>query len=544
MKRIWSLFVLTFLTGCELEGRTMGTQLAQGRDIGGPHIVWTDERPVVLFDRATEEKTELHAIPFDGAGADMVWDQLSTVTTWLTPSGYLVAEQFPNIALFSLQSAEVMRTLAGQLDGLQGDSLLFHQGVGVSTASFLAQLPSGDPRELGHIVQQWFAPEGRLYYLSNLGIFRTLDATAKAPETADRLASRFLVARDQRYAVVRERQDTTSNLPAEARDRLLELPSLRERALLPLADRQCQVCAAWLGFSPDCQSFFYAENQQSEASIIYQMSLDALEVDTGKTRPGTVANALLWSPGGDMGLLGEQLCASDQSGCRALYRSIMRPGPTFEPIVTSMAAARFFPDGKYLLFEDALGGGRLMAASTEALSPDPAAAAASLSPEGSLLDGSIIDADTDTVVFWARPAGGRNSVNLMKTAARGNLYAATAPDFSVRRLAEAADSVAVGRGYALALVRFSPQDLTGDLVLFDLHSGREQPLAAPVASFWVTSQCPTPGSPPLSWQGQDIITRWTEIGQGCADSSLLLTFVVRGRVKSSKDGLWSLTVPL
>jgi hypothetical protein len=166
-----------------------------------------------------------------------------------------------------------------------------------------------------------------------------------------------------------------------------------------------------------------------------------------------------------------------------------------------------------------------------------------------LVDGSTFDPATGTAVFWARPEGGKSSVKFVAFAERANLYAAPPPEFRVRRLAEAADTVAVGRGLAVAIVRFSPQDLTGDLVLYDLRSGQQRTLAAPVSSFWATPACPSPGSPPLGTKWQPSRgsgpTSSAEIvaPPGCADDApLLVTFTVRGRVKSEKDGLWALTV--
>lgn len=545
MRRAWHFLALLVAAGCELKGHSAGTQLAQGRDIEAPHIVWAGERPLVLFDRTTEAKTDLHVLSFDGTSPELVWENISGITTWLSASGYLVNESSQYLSLFSLASPTLLRSMVGTIDGLQGDELLYYQGGGTSTISYLVHLPLGEFRELGRLAQRWLAPDGRLYYLSNTGIFRSLKASDSAPETVDRLASQFGVASDQRHAVIRERPEDITTVPPETRDRLVELPSRRELALLPLADRQCAACVSWLGFSPDNRSFYYAENSRAEASVVYQLDVEALEVAWAATRPGTFTGTLLWSPSGDRGLLGDQPCSSKETGCRPLYRSVMLPGPTIEPLSTTVAGARFSPDGRYLLFEDALSGGRLMVASVDALSPEPLAGAAVLSPAGSQLEGSRFEADTNTVVFWARPMGGKTSINYMHTANRGNLYAASAPDFVVRRLAESVDRVAIGRGHALALVRLSPQDLTGDLVLYDLRSGHEEILASPVSAFWVSADCPLAGSPPLGQKWRGTITRATEIGPGCPDrSSLLLTFVVRGRVKSDKDGLWSLALRL
>jgi hypothetical protein len=543
MNRIGRLFILILAAGCELEARPMGTQLAQGRDIQAPAMLWADQRPLVLFDRSVDEQTDMHAVPFDGQGSEAVWNEVSTWSTWQSGSGYLVAEQGSGISLFTLQSASPIGSLTGAVDGLRGDELLFHQGASLSVAAFLTHLPSGKIWELGPLDQQWLSPDGRLYYLGETGIFRSLKASEAAPETADRLASQLMIAPDQTHALLRERPP--SNGFVEIRDRLLLLPSLRETATLPLTYRECSDCDAWLGFSPDSRNFYYAENHRPEASVVYQVDVEALEVHSAATRPGPAATDLLWNPSGDMGLLGERPCGDDEAGCRVLYRTLLRPGPSFEALSSAVVGARFSADGKYLLFEDALFGGRLRVASTDALSPEPSASAVVLSPEGSLLDGAAFDKDTAAVVFWARPLGGKSSINLVHSADRSSLYASAAPEFAVRRLAESVDAVAVGRGHALALVRFSPQDLTGDLVLYDLRSGQVQNLASPVSAFWVSADCPTTGSPPLRLKWQGIRTRFTEIGPGCpGHSSLLLTFVVRGRVKSSKDGLWSLRVPL
>jgi hypothetical protein len=539
------LFTLAMVTGCELEGRPAGTQLAQGRDIQAPHIVWLEQQPLVLFDRLADDETDMVVLPFSGEGSGAsVFSQLSTLSTWQSGSGILVDERASILTLFSLPSMSPMRSLTGTVDGLQGDELLFHQGRGLSDAAFLTHLPDGKLWELGPLDQQWLAPDGRLYYLNRTEIFRTLKASDSAPETADRLATQFMVAPDQTHAVVRERP-LPSNGPVEVRDRLLLLPALRETATLPLVHRECSYCDVWLGFSPDGRNFYYAENEPPEASTVYQLDVQALEVHTAATRPGPLVTDLFWNPSGTIGLLCDQPCVGGVAGCRSLGRTLMRPGPSFEPLSSAVVGARFSANGKYLLFEDALIGGRLMVASTDVLSPEPTASAVVLPPEGSVLDGSTFDNDTDTVVFWARPLWGKSSINLVHSADRSNLYAAAAPDFAVRRLAESVDAVAVGRGYALALVRFSPQDLTGDLVLYDLRSGREHNLASPVSAFWASADCPTAGSLPLRLKWQGTPTRSTEIGQGCPEqTSLLLTFVVRGRVKSSKDGLWSLRVPL
>jgi hypothetical protein len=545
MKRIGLLFTLAMVSGCELEGRPAGTQLAQGRDIHAPHIVWLEQQPLVLFDRLVENKTDMHVMAFDGEGSETAWNDVSTLSTWLSGSGILVAEQAPDLALFTLQSPSPTRTLTGDVDGLQGDEILFHQGASLAAAAFLTHLPDGKIWELGSLDQQWLAPDGRLYYLNHTGIFRTLKASDSVPETADRLATRFMVAPDQTHAVVRERPISDASVPSEVRDRLLQLPALREAATLPLLHRECFDCAVLLGFSPDGRNFYYAENDPPEESTVYQLDVQALEVHTAATRPGPLVTDLLWSSSGDWGLLGDQPCVVGGARCRSLVRTLMRPGPSFEPLSSVLVGARFSHSGKYLLFEDALIGGRLMVASTESLSPEPNASAVVLLPEESVLNGATFDSDTDAVVLWARPLGGKSSINLVHSADRSNLYAAVAPDFAVKRLAESVDAVAVGRGHVLALVRFSPQDLTGDLVLYDLRSGRERNLASPVSTFWVTANCPIKGALPLRLEWQGMPTHVTEIDPACPDrSSLLLTFVVRGRVKSSKDGLWSLRVQL
>jgi hypothetical protein len=545
MKRIGLLFTLAMVTGSELEGRPAGTQLAQGRDIHAPHIVWQEQQPLVLFDRLVENKTDMHAMAFDGEGSETAWNDVSTSSTWLSGSGILVAEQAPNLALFTLQSPSPTRTLTGDVDSLQNEEILFHQGASLAAAAFLTHLPDGEIWNLGSLDQQWLAPDGRLYYLSRTGIFRTLKASDSSFETADRLATRFMVAPDQTHAVVRERPISDASEPSEVRDRVIQLPALRETATLPLRYRECFDCTAWLGFSPDSRNFYYAENDRPESTTVHQLDVQSLEEHSAVTRPGPSVTDLLWSSSGERGLLGDQPCVVGGAGCRSLVRNLMRPGPSFEPLSSVVVGARFSHSGKYLLFEDALIAGRLMVASTESLSPEPTASAVVLEPEGSTLDGATFESDTDAVVFWARPLGGKSSINLVHSADRSNLYAAIAPDFVARRLAESVDAVAVGLGYVLALVRFSPQDLTGDLVLYDLRSGREHNLASPVSSFWVSANCPIKGALPLRLEWRGAPTHVTEIAPACPDrSSLLLTFVVRGRVKSSKDGLWSLRVPL
>jgi hypothetical protein len=441
-------------TGCALEAHPDGAQLSQGRDIDSPKIVWSDKKPLVLFDRMVDDRADLHAMPFDGGEGEMVWKHVSARSTWLTASGTLLSASVPYLSLFSLTSPSPLRGMVGTVDGLQGDELLFHQGAESGQGnSYLVHLPDGQARELGKLDQHWFSPDGRLYYLQANGIFRSLKATETAVVTADRLASRFTVAADQTHAVIRERVDPSSILPPETRDRLLALPSMREQATLPLENRECSYCAAWLGFSPDGVSFFYAENHHADASLVYQVDVGALEVGKAATRPGPGSMDLLWSPRGDLGLLGERPCAGEDAACRVSARSLLRLGPDFAPLNSPVVAATFFPSGAYLLFEDALSGGRLLVTRTEALSPEPTAQAVTLSPPGSLLDGRSVDGGSESVVFWARPLGGKSSITLVTSAERSNLYAAKAPDFAVRRLAEAADSVAIGTGYVLALVR-------------------------------------------------------------------------------------------
>jgi len=110
------------------------------------------------------------------------------------------------------------------------------------------------------------------------------------------------------------------------------------------------------------------------------------------------------------------------------------------------------------------------------------------------VDGASFDSATGTAVFWATPKGGRSWMLLPGGYERASLYAAPAPAFQVRRLAEEVDTVAVGPSLVLANVHFSPQNQTGDLVLYDLRSGHERTLASPVSSFWVAPACPNPAS--------------------------------------------------
>ncbi len=171
-------------------------------------------------------------------------------------------------------------------------------------------------------------------------------------------------------------------------------------------------------------------------------------------------------------------------------------------------------------------------------------------PRAGLVDGASFDSATGTAVFWATPKGGRSWMLLPGGYERASLYAAPAPAFQVRRLAEEVDTVAVGPSLVLANVHFSPQNQTGDLVLYDLRSGHERTLASPVSSFWVAPACPNPASlsPNAKWKpGWGMVggTSSTEIAMpsGCpADSPLLVTFTVRGPIASDKDGLWAITV--
>jgi hypothetical protein len=543
--RSFCIVALAVATGCELEGRTLGTQLAPGRDISSPNIVWSGSRPFVSFDQVPERLLRLYAVPFDGTGPAVAVGGAFSWSTWTSPSGYLVAGGYP-ITVFDLESASVVRSVIGSLDQLQGDTMLF--GRYDPLDYFLAQVPDGDEQQVGDISQSWFAPSGRLYFSLVGGAFGAIDEPGATPNMSGRLVQDFLISPDERVAVVRDLQDSQSNRLDSTVYRVLELPSFRELMTLPLRNRYCSDCD-WLGFSPDGRQFFYAENFPQESGLVDQYEVETNQVLPVETRPGPYASELLWSPTGGLGLLGELPCVTGQDGCRALYRSTLRTGPVVEPISTGVAGAKFSADGNYLLFEDALNGGRLLVASTGSLSPDPSASAAVLSPPGSLVDGSTFDPATGTAVFWARPEGGKSSVKFVAFAERANLYAAPPPEFRVRRLAEAADTVAVGRGLAVAIVRFSPQDLTGDLVLYDLRSGQQRTLAAPVSSFWATPACPSPGSPPLGTKWQPSRgsgpTSSAEIvaPPGCADDApLLVTFTVRGRVKSEKDGLWALTV--
>jgi len=523
--------------------------LALGRDISSPNIVWAGARPFVSFDRAAED-LQLYAVPFDGTGPAVAVGDTYSGSAWTSSSGYVVAgtDGDTSIAVFDLESASLVRTVTGSLKQVQGDTMLFRPDGPASVDYSLAQVPNGAQQEVGEILQSWFPPSGRLYFLLKGGLLGAIDEPGATPTMSNRLVGDFLISPDERLAVVRDPQDSQNSKPDPTVYRLLELPSYRELMTLPVHDRFCRTCD-WLGFSPGSRQFFYAENSQQDSSLVYQYEVETNQVLPIATRPGPHSNNLLWSPTGDWGLLGEFPCVTEQEGCRALYRSTLRIGPEVAPISTGLAGAKFSADGSYLLFEDALDGGRLLATSTGSLSPDPSAGAADLSPPRSLVDGATFDAATGAAVFWARPEGGKSTVKLVAFADRANLYAATAPDFQVKRLAEAADTVAVGRGLVVALVRFSPQDLTGDLMLYDLRSGQERTLAAPVSSFWATPACPSPGSPPLDtkWQWSRGVgpTRSAEIvvPPGCAaDAPLLVAFAVCGRVKSDKDGLWALTL--
>jgi hypothetical protein len=112
------------------------------------------------------------------------------------------------------------------------------------------------------------------------------------------------------------------------------------------------------------------------------------------------------------------------------------------------------------------------------------------------------------------------------------------------------DSVAIGRGVVVANVSFSPQNQTGDLVLYNLRSGQQRTLASPVSSFWVdVPVClkPAPQSARSKrqsrWAGGATGSTAIVVPPGCpADSPLLVTFTVRGPIVSDKDGLWAMTV--
>jgi hypothetical protein len=539
---------LLLATGCELEGKGLGTKLASGRDIYSPSIAWAGSRPFVLF-RTGDTHDDLHAVPFDGKGSvediSSCWYRAQA-----SSSGHFVVDDcYGTIAVFDLESGAVVRNIAGSFDQLQGDSFLFTRAVGETDDSFFTRIPDGSEQELGNISKSWFAPSGRVYFLNDGALLGATDGTGAAPNMSNRQVGAFVVSPDESTAVVSDLQSSPNSGSQPSVFHVLELPSYRELMTLPLDNPYCYSCP-WLGFSPDSRHFFYAENSQQGPSVLRQYEVQGSQIVSAQSRPGPSLDALLWSPSRDLALIGESECEPGPK-CQHSYHSTLRLGPVLAPISTTVADPTFSGDSSYLLFQDALAQGRLLVASTGSLSPDPTAAATVLSPTGSLVDGAIFDAATGTAVFWARPNGGKSSINIPGGSyERASLYAASAPAFQVRRLAEETDSVAVGHGVVVANVSFSPQNQTGDLVLYHLRSGQQRTLASPVSSFWVeVPACPKPASQGATgkrqWRWAGGATGSSEIGvpPGCpADSPMLVTFTVRGPIASDKDGLWAITV--
>jgi hypothetical protein len=542
---------LLLATGCELEGKSLGTKLASGRDISNPSIVWAGARPFVVFETG-DTHADLHAVPFDGKGLieDFTQDFPCWAKAQASSSGHFVVDHcYGTIAVFDLASGAVVRNIAGAFDQLQGDSFLFTRTVGVTDDSFFTRIPNGSEQELGSISQSWFAPSGRVYFLSDGSLLGATDGTGAPPNMSNRQVGRFTISPDESTAVVSDLQSSQNYDPQPSVFHVLELPSYGELVTLPLDNPYCYSCP-WLGFSPDSRHFFYAENAQQGPSVLRQYEVQGRQVLSAQSRPGPSLDALLWSPSGDLALIGESECQPGPR-CQDSFRSILRLGPVLDPISTTVGDATFSGDSSYLLFQDALSLGRVLVTSTGSLSPDATAAATVLSPTGSLVDGATFDAATGTAVFWARPNGGKSSINIPGGSyERANLYAASAPAFQVRRLAEETEAVAVGHGVVVANVSFSPQNQTGDLVLYDLRSGQQRTLASPVSSFWVeVPACPKPASQSATgkrqWRWAGGATGSSEIGvpPGCpADSPMLVAFTVRGPIASDKDGLWATTV--
>jgi hypothetical protein len=531
----------------------LGKRLAAGRMIDNPTIVWAGSRPFVLFS-AGETRPELRAVPFDGEGPVQAvtqgfpcWSEVQ-----MSSSGHVVVDTcYGTIAVFDLESGTVVRSITGSFDQLQGDTLLFKQTFFGTDYSFLTRIPDGIEQSLGNISQAWFAPSGRLYYLLYGSLLGAVDAPGATPKIFNGLVKEFVISPDEGTAVVSDLQGSGSDPPSPAVFRVLELPSYRELMTLPLDEPYCTSCP-WPGFSPDSRHFFYAENFQQGPSALHQYEVQGNQILSTRARPGPFLDDLLWSQSGDLALIGESVCepGSYPAKCQDLFRLTLGLGPVVEPISTAVARAAFSADSSHLLFLDALESGRLLLSSIDSVSPDPAAQATVLSPSGSLVDGSSFDSATGTAVFWATPNGGRSWMLLSGGYERASLYAAPAPAFQVRRLAEEVDAVAVGPGLVLASVHFSPQNQTGDLALYDLRSGHERTLASPVSSFWVTPACPNPASLSLNAKWKP---GWGMVGgtssmeivvpPGCpADSPLLVTFTVRGPIASDKDGLWAITV--
>jgi len=549
-------FILSLLVaaGCELEAKSLGTKLAAGRDISNPSIVWTGSRPFVLFT-VSDKQSELHAVPFDGESPVQALTQGFPClgTARISNSGQVVVDTcYGTILVCDLESRTLVRSIAGSFDQLQGDTLLFKRTFFGTDYSYLVQLPGGTEQVLGNISQAWFAPSGRLYFLLAGSVLGATDKAGATPNMSNRLVSSFVISPDESTAVVSDMQSSQDSNPQPSVFHVLGLPSYGELMTLPLDNPYCTSCP-WLGFSPDSRHFFYAENAQEGPGVLHQYGVRDSQVLSAQSRPGPSLDGLLWSPSGDLALIGESECETGTAplACQDVYRSTLRLGPVLDPISTTVGDAIFSVDSSHLLFQDALSLGRVMVTSTSSLSPDPAADATVLSPSGSLVDGATFDAATGTAVFWARPNGGKSSINIPGGSyERASLYAASPPAFQVRRLAEEVDSVAIGRGVVVANVSFSPQNQTGDLVLYNLRSGQQRTLASPVSSFWVdVPVClkPAPQSARSKrqsrWAGGATGSTAIVVPPGCpADSPLLVTFTVRGPIVSDKDGLWAMTV--
>jgi hypothetical protein len=545
---------LLIATGCGLEAKSLGTKLAAGRDISNPSIVWAGSRPFVLFETG-DTRADPHAVPFDGNGSieELTQGFPCSGPAQASSSGhFVVVDCSGTIAVFDLESGAIVRSIAGSFDQLQGDTLLFKRTFFGTDYSYLVQIPDGTEQVLGNISQAWFAPSGRLYFLLAGSVLGAANGSGATPNMSNRLVGSFVISPDESTAVVSDVQSSQDSNPQPSVFRVLGLPSYGELMTLPLDNPYCTSCP-WLGFSPDSRHFFYAENAQQGAGVLHQYGVQDSQVLSEQSRPGPSLDGLLWSPSGDLALIGESECETGTAplACQEVYRSTLHLGPSLDPISTTIGDAIFSADSGYLLFQDALSLGRVLVTSTRSLSPDPAAAATVLSPSGSLVDGATFDSATGTAVFWARPNGGKSSINIPGGSyERASLYAASPPAFQVRRLAEEVDSIAVGNGVVAANVSFSPQNQTGDLVLYDLRSGQQRTLASPVSSFWVdVPVCldPAPqrarGKRQWRWAGGATGSTAIVVPPGCpADSPLLLTFTVRGPIVSDKDGLWAMTV--
>lgn len=409
--------------------------------------------------------------------------------------------QFENISTFSLLSRS--RMLFRQVPADQTPGLFLWDGTN--------QRRLGDVANPGDVNVQ-FGGSGRAYFV--LGSERLLSRLGNLDEAVEDLyvgVGRYWLRGDEEFAIM------TANKAGKPVTFALDLTTGRE---IPFA-RPNPCC--WIGWSQDNTKFYYSQTASQNAPAEYHTVDLTTGVETCLSLPESLVDLTGFSQRPDS----DEILYLDSQGHGVFFgkdqrarRTVLKPGTD---LPARMLTPKFSPDGEYLVYldpqpttlTDPYTHGPLMVQRSDLSEP-----ARALTPPGMSVtedgyffisgpsvpiagpNGPLTGPNEPILVFWAYVVHSST-----------DLFFANHVTGDLKVLIPAIGSVRVDSQRVFGTIHLSAQDVTGDLVVWDVptQTGRTLAHAVPQSEF-------------------------------TDHSSGLLTYLVRGRAPSDHDGIWLSTM--